>query len=54
MEWRGDPAESSARTGTFRAQLLPEIRIPLNYMILFKGLVSNHKYEKLNVYSLPF
>jgi hypothetical protein len=54
LEWRGEPAESSARAGTFRARLLPEIRIPLNYMILFKGLVGNHILKELNVFNLPY
>jgi hypothetical protein len=54
LEWRGDLAESSAGTGTFRARLLPEIRISPNYAILFKGLVSNHILRKLNVFNLPY
>jgi hypothetical protein len=28
LEWRAEGAESSARTGTFGARLLPGIRIP--------------------------
>jgi hypothetical protein len=54
LEWRGDPSESSAETGTFRARLPHEIRISQNYTILFKGLVSNHILKKLNVFNLPY
>ena len=54
LEWRVEPAESSAEAGTFRARLLPEIRTPMNYAILFKGLVINHIVEKLNVFNLPY
>jgi hypothetical protein len=51
LEWRGEPAESSARAGTFRARLLPGIRIPQNYTVFFNTLTSNHIFVKLNVLS---
>jgi hypothetical protein len=54
LEWRGDLAESSTGTGTFRARLSPEIRILRNYVIVFKGLVGNHILRKLNVFNLPY
>jgi hypothetical protein len=54
LEWRAERAESSARTGTFRARLLPGIRISRIYSIFFNALTGNRTFAKLNVYGLPY
>jgi hypothetical protein len=54
LEWRAERAESSTRTGTFHARLLPGIRISHNYAIFFNSLDDKRIFEKLNVYGLPY